>query len=217
MSRATSPSRVRYLILGLLCLLAMITYLDRAVYGSVKVPLMLSVGEQNADRFYILLVAFQLAYALFEVPTGWMGDRFGPRSTLLRIVIWWSVFVSITAFAGMPLFGSGVMIGFGALVTLQFFFGMGEAGAFPNMTRALYNWFPPTARGFGQGTIWLSARFMGGMTPLIWVVVTEVIGLEWRQALWACAGLQYSGAFSFGCSSPTTQQNTRGSMPKSAL
>ena len=135
MSRATSPTRVRYFILGLLCLLAMITYLDRAVYGSVQIPLMKSVGENNTDRFFYLLVAFQLAYALFEVPTGWMGDRFGPRSTLIRIVIWWSVFMSITAFAGIPLFGSGVTIGFWSLVTLQFFFGMGEAGAFPNMSR----------------------------------------------------------------------------------
>jgi MFS transporter, ACS family, glucarate transporter len=183
------PTRVRYAVLALLCALAMITYLDRAVYGSAKQQMMEAV-HQPENKFYYLLVAFQLAYALFEVPTGWMGDTFGPRATLLRIVLWWSLFIGLTALAGMPLPGSEtVLIGFGVLVALQFFFGMGEAGAFPNITRALYNWFPATQRGFAQGSIWLSARFMGGMTPVIWVLLTVFAGFDWRQALWLFAGL----------------------------
>ena len=68
------PTRVRYSILGLLCLLAMITYLDRAMYGSAKNDLMASVGRPVEDFFWVL-VAFQLAYACFEVPSGWLGDR----------------------------------------------------------------------------------------------------------------------------------------------
>ena len=101
----STPTRVRYSILGLLCMLAMITYLDRAMYGSAKDDMMKAVGRDPADFFWIL-VAFQLAYACFEVPTGWMGDTFGPRMTLLRIVAWWSLFVALTAFAGLALPGT---------------------------------------------------------------------------------------------------------------
>ena len=183
------PTRVRYAVLALLCFLAMITYLDRAVYGSAQSKMMEAVG-QPVEKFYYLLVAFQLAYALCEVPTGWMGDTFGPRATLLRIVLWWSLFVALTGMAGMAIPGTGtVLIGFTVLVAIQFLFGMGEAGAFPNITRALYNWFPASQRGFAQGAIWLSARFMGGMTPVLWVLLTVHAGLDWRAALWLFAGV----------------------------
>src|SRR5438445_5539960 len=96
---AAPPTRVRYSILALLCLLAMITYMDRAMYGSAKGDLMAAIGRPVTD-FYLVTIFFQLAYALFEIPTGWMGDKYGPRKTLLRIVVWWSVFVALTGAAG---------------------------------------------------------------------------------------------------------------------
>src|SRR5437868_4715037 len=101
------PTRVRYRVLGLLCLLAMITYMDRAMYGSAKGDLMAAVGQPVSEFFWVL-AAFQLAYALFEIPGGWMGDRFGPRVTLLRIVLWWSLFVALTGLTGLALPGSEV-------------------------------------------------------------------------------------------------------------
>jgi len=199
-SLSASPqkaSRVRYSILAMLCFLAMITYLDRAMYGSARDDIMASVGHSGRDFFY-LLTAFQIAYALFEVPTGWMGDRFGPRSTLLRIVLWWSFCIVLTAFAGMSIPGLQTLgIGFTALIVIQFFFGMGEAGAFPNITRALYNWFPATQRGSAQGAIWLSARFMGGWTPAIWVLLTVYLFLSWREALWLFAGVAFAWCLVF--------------------
>jgi ACS family glucarate transporter-like MFS transporter len=186
---APPATRVRYTVLLLLCLLAMITYIDRAVIGSAKDDMMASLGRPPTDFFY-LLVAFQLAYALFEIPTGWMGDTFGPRRTILRIVLWWSSFIAITGLAGLTVTISGyelVLIGFTTLVVVQFLFGMGEAGAFPNISRGLFNWFPGSQRGFAQGTIWLSARLMGGLTPLVWLTLNGFIGLSWRQVFWVLA------------------------------
>ena len=192
-----APTRVRYSVLGLLSLLAMITYLDRAMYGSAKGDLMAAVGQPES-KFYLVLVFFQLAYALFEVPTGWMGDTFGPRKTLIRIVLWWSLFVALTAFAGMTVPGlEVVLIGFTVLVAMQFLFGMGEAGAFPNISKSVYNWFPNTERGFAQGTVWLSARFMGGLTPFLWVLLVTIAGLSWRQALGLFAGLAFGWVLLF--------------------
>jgi len=187
-------TRTRYWILGLLCLLAMITYMDRAANGSAKVEIMKELNKEQSEGekykiedFFYVLMAFQLAYALFEVPSGWLGDVFGPRSTLLRVVIWWSIFVFLTGFTGLHL-GAGVYVGFGALVALQFLFGVGEAGAFPNIAKSLYNWFPATDRGFAKSAIWMCARLMGGLTPLIWVLLVEIGGATWRQAMWLFAG-----------------------------
>jgi ACS family glucarate transporter-like MFS transporter len=182
------PTRVRYSILVLLCTLAMITYLDRAMNGQAKKDIMESIGRPEADFFWVL-TCFQVAYACFEIPTGWMGDTFGPRKTLLRIVLWWSLFVALTGCTGLAFGSSEVMIGFGALLVIQFFFGVGEAGAFPNITRALYNWFPAEKRGFAQGSVWLAARLLGGFTPFIWIVLTAILGLTWRQAIWLFAAL----------------------------
>src|SRR5437763_7495308 len=136
------PTGVRYRVLFLVCVLAMITYMDRAMYGSAKDDLMASVGRPVSDFFYIL-TAFQLAYAVFEIPTGWLGDRYGPRSTLLRIVLWWSIFIALTGCSGLLVApdvmipagrdGEGrelvIPVAFVILVGMQFLFGIGEAGA----------------------------------------------------------------------------------------
>lgn len=184
-----APTRVRFSILGLLCLLAMITYLDRAMYGSAKGDMMAAVGQPES-RFFLVLTFFQIAYALFEMPAGWMGDTFGPRKTLLRIVVWWSLFVALTGFAGMALPGTEVvLIGFVVLVGMQFLFGMGEAGAFPNIAKSIYNWFPEDKRGSAKGIIWMAARLMGGLTPFVWALMVTIGGMSWRQALWVFAGV----------------------------
>lgn len=215
MTSSPAPTRARYFVLGMLCLLAMITYMDRAANGSAKTAIMaqlnadLPPGEEkySTEDYFIVLMAFQLAYAIFEVPSGWLGDTRGPRSVLLRVVVWWSAFVALTGFVGMTL-PAGIYIGFGGLVLIQFLFGVGEAGAFPNISKSLYNWFPASARGFAKSCIWMSARLMGGLTPLLWVVLTgwqyggihaDADGLTWREAIWifaAVAGV-WSAVFYF--------------------
>lgn len=191
---SVAPTRYRYFVLGLLCLLAMITYMDRAANGSAKTAIMADLNANGSsytkDDFFIVLMAFQLAYALFEIPSGWLGDTRGPRSTLLRVVIWWTIFVALTAATGLTLPG-GFYVGFGALVVMQFLFGVGEAGAFPNISKALYNWFPASDRGFAKSCVWTSARCMGGLTPVVWLLLTadDFAGLTWRHAMLLFAGV----------------------------
>jgi len=192
MNNSSSPTRVRYSILAMLCVMAMITYLDRAANGIAKNDIMAAVDRPVEDFFWVL-TAFQIAYACFEIPTGYLGDRFGPRKTILRLVIWWTCFMLLNPLIGLifppsiTVFGASIFIAFLLLIFAEFMFGVGEAGAFPNITRALYNWFPSSQRGVAQGTIWLSARFMGGFTPLTWVLLVELGGLSWRQAFWLFA------------------------------
>ena len=84
-----------------------------------------------------------LAYALFEIPTGWWGDRVGTRRVLTRIVCWWSAFTVLTGFA----------FSYPSLLVIRFLFGAGEAGAWPNVARTFSRWFPRRERGTAQGIV----------------------------------------------------------------
>src|SRR3954471_11774587 len=141
---AQQPTKVRFGVLGFACTLSMITYLDRVCFGSAVPDLLEALGLRSEADLKWAFTAFAFAYAAFEVPSGWLGDVYGPRRTLIRIVIWWSVFTALTATvtqAGFLFLG-----GLSLLVVIRFLFGMGEAGAYPNITRALHNWFPLTER-----------------------------------------------------------------------
>jgi len=174
----TNTSKVRYSILGLLAFLSMITYLDRAAFPNAQKQIQESLGFTDVSQLALAIAAFNLAYALFEVPTGYLGDVFGPKKTLTRIVLWWSAFTAITGLAGLSF--QGMTFGFWMLVTIRFLFGIGEAGAYPNITRALHNWLPLSERGMAQGIIWTSARIMGGLTPLLWMIFVTKLEISWR-------------------------------------
>src|SRR5438128_7564500 len=134
-SSTDRPTRVRYGVLGFACGLSMITYLDRACFGVANKSIIAALGLNSIADLRYALTAFNFAYAIFEVPTGWLGDVFGPRRTLIRIVLWWSLFTALTGLAGLSFF-VGFAIGLPALIAIRFLFGIGEAGAYPNITRA---------------------------------------------------------------------------------
>jgi MFS family permease len=172
---------VRYGVLAFVCILSMITYLDRVCMASAADGFRKDLGLHGAGDFHLVFAAFALAYALFEVPSGWLGDVFGPRNVLIRIVLWWSAFTAVTGVIGIRL-GEYMLGGVGLLIVVRFLFGMGEAGAYPNITRALHNWFPLSERGFAQGAVWMCGRLMGGLTPLIWMVLVEGVRNPWAEA-----------------------------------
>src|SRR5262249_16066729 len=102
--------------------------------------------------------AFTLAYALFEVPSGWFADRFGARLTLTRIVVWWSVLTSLT----------GLAWGLASLLVVRFLFGVGEAGMFPATARAFGRWLPRGEQGRPFGLALMTAALGGALShPLL--------------------------------------------------
>ena len=181
------PTRVRYGVLGFVCALSMITNLDRVCFGTVAPTLADELSLGSVADLKWAFTAFAIAYALFEIPTGWLGDVWGPRGTLLRIVIWWSMFDGADGCGGIE--GRLILIGgLGTLVVLRFLFGAGEAGTYPNITRAVHNWFPSEQAATAQGWIWMSGRLMGGFTPMIWTLL--VAGTAWTLPL-----VTWRGAF----------------------
>jgi MFS transporter, ACS family, glucarate transporter len=175
------PTNVRYGVLGFACALATITYLDRVCFGTVMLNIEKEFNLTESQKGW-LFTAFAFAYAMFEVPTGWLGDKYGARKTLIRIVLWWSVFTVLT---GSIYPGIGPSLAFGLLLGVRFLFGVGEAGAYPNIARAFHNWFPFEERGFAKGTVWMASRFAGGLTPfVVYALMYDTVTSDGKQEQW---------------------------------
>lgn len=158
-------------MLALLSLLLIITYLDR-VCISVAGPRIQQALHLGPFAWGWVIGVFTIAYAVFEIPSGILGDRIGPRKVLTRIVIWWSVFTSLT----------GMVMGFYPLLLVRFFFGVGEAGAFPNASVAVARWFPVPERGRAFGIILMSVQVGGALAPLLVVPIQAHYG--WRASFY---------------------------------
>lgn len=165
--RPERPTRVRHAILWLTVAAYMITYMDRVVIASSVPSLREEFGFSMVTVGWILS-AFRWGYALFQLPGGWLGDRFGPRRALAGIVVWWSAFTCATAFSW----------NFTSMAVIRFLFGAGEAGAFPIATRSLSRWMLPSERGFAQGITHAGSRLGAAMTPPI--VVWIMVAYGWR-------------------------------------
>lgn len=161
--------RKRHSVLLLLVALAIITFLDRIAI-SVAGPRIQEDLHITPDRWGWVIGTFVLAYGIFEIPTGALGDRQGQRKVITRIVLWWSCFTALT----------GTATSFSRLLVTQFLFGAGEAGAYPNISGVIARWFPITERARTQGFVWAASRLGGALSP--WVVVPLQTFFGWRAA-----------------------------------
>src|SRR5262245_22551887 len=166
------PSRARYKVLAFTTILAIITYLDRVAISSAAPAVRSEMGLDAIEMGWVFS-AFTWAYAIFEIPSGWMGDVLGPRRVLTRIVIWWSAFTAAT----------GAAWSFVSLLAARLLFGIGEAGAFPNTSRSFAKWFPLNERGAAHGWVFMGTRMGGAITPPLVVALMTAIG--WRRTFYA--------------------------------
>jgi len=182
-------SRGRWYILGLICLMYLITYLDRVNISTAAPEIRKEFGFDPATMG-IIFSAFGWSYTLFQVPGGWLSDRFGPRKVLTTIVSYWSVMTVLTAAA----------TGWISFFIIRLFFGAGEAGAFPSATRAMQLWYPRSERGFVQGVTHSASRLgaaiappfvaviiVGGQFDLSWLGFSiSIPALGWRWVFYVC-------------------------------
>ncbi len=132
----------RYSVLSSLAVLAVITYLDRLCISIAGPAMQRELGFTPAQWGWIVGI-FAVSYGGLEIPGGALGDRWGQRIVIARIVVWWSAFTLLT----------GTVSGFWAMLAVRFLFGAGEAGAFPNISGAVSRWFPATERARAQGVV----------------------------------------------------------------
>jgi ACS family glucarate transporter-like MFS transporter len=174
--------KYRNRVLGLLFLLLIITYLDR-VCISVAGPRMQEALNIGPAAWGWVTGIFTLSYAAFEIPSGVLGDRIGPRRVLTRIVLCWSGFTWLT----------GLVTGYYPLLLTRFLFGMGEAGAFPNASVVVSRWFPVQERSRAFGITLMASQVGGAFAPLL--VVPIQVRYGWRASfylfgilgvIWSC-------------------------------
>lgn len=178
------PTRARYVAVAFAMLLAIIQYLDRVCISQAGPAISHDLGLSKVQMAWVFSV-FTWAYALFEIPGGWLGDRLGPRRVLMRIVVWWSFFTAATGWVwNAP-----------SLIVTRTLFGAGEAGCFPNLTRIFTTWLPKHERERAQGTLWLAARWSGAFTPLLVAYLLELV--SWRRAfeIFGAVGVVWAIAF----------------------
>jgi MFS transporter, ACS family, glucarate transporter len=182
---ALRPTRVRWRIIALLLIISGLTYIDR---------LNLSIaGKFIQDEYHIgtqtmgvILSAFVLGYALFQVPAGWVGDRYGPRGAITWAILWWSVFTAATAVAPrLPLVGWFGLAG--SFVIVRFLVGVGEAAAYPNASKIVAFWMGAGHRGVGSSLVFTGIGLGGALTPTLIAWVMQRWG--WRASFYLCASL----------------------------
>ncbi len=181
MTNSDSTPRVRNMVIVFAITLAVITYVDRVCISQAAGDIQRDLGFSKEDMSLVFAV-FTLAYGIFEVPCGWMGDKFGPRRMLMRVVMMWSIFTAATGWAWNWI----------SMIVCRFMFGAGEAGCFPNITKVFTIWLPKQERVRAQGLMWLSARWGGAFTPLLVVWVLGLVSWRWAFGIFGLLGVAWA-------------------------
>ena len=184
----THPSAVRWQILALMLLLSMITYLDRV---NISIAARLITKEYRLDDLQMgkIFSAFIFAYGLFQVPGGWLADKFGPRKVLTFSALWWSLATAATAWVGD--LGSVLPVVL-SLGLVRFCVGMGEAAAWPSFNRTIAAWMAIKERGFATSVPLAGGGVGAAITPpfIAWLMLTY----GWRWAFLVSAFLGVVGS-----------------------
>jgi len=187
------PTRVRYLVLGSACSLAVITYIHRVGFATASGEFKSSMGLGD-DHIGWLMAAFMIGYGLFEMPWGSLGDRLGVRNILAWVILGGSALTASLALVG--LLPQNLILVFSVLLVLRFLFGAFQAGTFPAIARMMADWMPTTERGSAQGAVWMSSRIGGSLAPLIVVSLFKAMGdTKVPLALVASLGFIWCGVF----------------------
>ena len=166
MSRLKRP-KPSHVVLGLLCVMYLITYVDRVNISTAADAIKRELSLSNIQLGF-LQSAFGYPYLVFQIFGGWIGDRFGPRRTLFLCGLIWATATILTGFAG----------GLTSLFMCRLLVGIGEGATFPVATRAMQSWTPVGRRGFAQGLTHAFARLGNAVTPPI--VAWLIVMVEWR-------------------------------------
>lgn len=150
------PTRVRYLIIAVTILMAVLLYLDRFCVSFAERYIRADLGLTDTQMAWFISLFFW-SYALGQVPSGWLGDRWGPRAVLALYILSWSVFTALMGFAA----------GFGGLAIMRLGCGLAQAGAFPASGSLLSRWVPLSSRGFASGLVALGGRIGGAAAPVL--------------------------------------------------
>ena len=157
-------------------LITLLLYIDRVCISSAKDSISSDFGFTDIQMAWVLS-AFALGYALFQVPGGAMGDKYGVRSVMTSIMLLWSLFTALT----------GLAWNYISMLFFRFVFGATEAGAFPNISRAAYSWVPLNERGIFQGINFSGSRL--GAAFALPLVAYLIDAWGWKEIFYFFGGV----------------------------
>jgi ACS family glucarate transporter-like MFS transporter len=192
---ATPPSPLRWLILGLLFSISVVTYIDRINISVTARQMMPALGLTEQEMGFVFS-AFVVGYAMFQIPGGWLADRWGIRIVLFIALIWWSCFTAWTAIAATSFLAAPLGV-VGALALVRFLLGVGEAAALPTFNRAVTDWLPAHERGLGIGIAIGGIGIGAAITPPVtaWIMVNY----GWQSAFYLSSGIGFGLAVIWWC------------------
>jgi Sugar phosphate permease len=175
----------RHTVMLLCFMAAFICYMDRVSISIAVVAMQEQYGYSETTKG-LILSSFFLGYCLFQIPSGYLANRFGGRLTLGLAVLIWSVFTIITPFAAMT--------SIPVLIAARIGMGLGEAALMPGVFNLYSRWIPQNERsravsfvlsGVPTGTVfallsaglivaawnWPALFYVFGGFGIIWVVI----------------------------------------------
>ncbi len=206
-ARHPRKTRAQWIVLSLLFLTSMVTFVDR-----VNISI---AGGAIAEEYALDLVqlgtvfsAFVLGYTLFQMPGGWLGDRYGYTRVLAGALVWWSFFTALTAWAGGGALASvtGAMV---ALCVVRFLIGAGEAAAYPCAIGIIGESFAPHARALPTGVMFAGVGVGSAITPPL--IALLMVRFGWRSAFYVCAPIGFLIALFLIRTLPTGSRSRRAS------
>jgi MFS family permease len=166
--------------------LSAICFIERAAISQAAPDIQQTLGISKGDMG-VVFSAFTLSYALLEIPMGRLGDRFGPRNILLKVVLMWSFFTAAT----------GWVWNLASLKICRLFFGAGEAGCFPNLTKIVTIWLPSSERERAQGILWCCGRWGAAVAPAVMALTLTFVNWRWAFTLLSLLGVVWAAVFYF--------------------
>ena len=177
-----TASHYRWVMLSLLLVISMVTYIDR-VNVSIAGKYIRDIYGLSSVEMGQIFSAFVFGYALFQIPSGWLADRVGPRRLLTFAILWWSLFTAVTALAG-TLFTVHLLGVLGSFILMRFLIGAGEAAAYPNFNRVIAFWMAPGDRAFANSLVLGASGLGAALTPPLIVWIMETYG--WQESFYVC-------------------------------
>jgi sugar phosphate permease len=187
----SAPSRVRHFVVLACMLMAVLLYLDRFCVSIAQPYIKQDLGL-STFQIGFFFSAFFLTYALFQVPSGWMTDRYGSRVMLVVYVLAWSLFTA----------AMGLAYGFVMLIVMRAAYGLGQAGAYPTSASVISKWVPFTNRGTASSIVAFGGRIGGAIAPLLTAVLIVAFVPTDRSSLVTTDDLLNPGELAAGLAPP---------------
>jgi|HubBroStandDraft_6_1064221.scaffolds.fasta_scaffold00251_16 ACS family glucarate transporter-like MFS transporter len=173
---AEKPTKVRWAIMACLVMVTTLTIMDRLNLG-ISGKFIQDELKLSTQMMGWVFSAFLLGYSLFQVPAGWVGDRYGPKNVLTGAILLWSLFTALCGFAPDLVIGRWIGAA-GAFIVVRFLVGVGEAANAPNSNKIVSNWIGSGQRGIGSSFLTLGIGIGGTLTPPLIAWIAERWG--WR-------------------------------------